>query len=331
MISSTAAGGPTPTLQQDELIRLFREMVRVREFEEEVHRRYLKGLVHGTTHLCQGQEAVSVGAMKALRPDDYVVCTYRGHGHCLARGMDMEGAFAEIFGRATGVCGGMAGSMHLKDKSLGLIASAGIVGGGLPVAVGAATSAKLNGVGQVAVCFFGDGAVNIGSFHEAMNIAAVWKLPAIFVCENNLYGEFTRIDHSTPFEDLVRRADAYAMTATIVDGNDVLAVYGAMSGAVARARAGDGPSFVECKTYRHRGHSRTDPAKYRPEAEVKAWLARDPLPRFRENLREMGLLDDAGAEAIRAEIAAEVSAAADRAAEGPWPDLAGVAKAAAFA
>jgi len=310
---------------------MFEGMVRIREFEEEVHRCYLKGLVHGTTHLCQGQEAVSAGTMAALRKDDYIVCTYRGHGHCIARGMDMEAAFAEIFGRATGVCGGMAGSMHLKDKTLGIIASAGIVGGGLPVAVGAAMSAQLRGEGQVTVCFFGDGATNIGSFHESLNMAAVWRLPVIFVCENNLYGEFTRIEKSTPFEDLYRRADSYAIPGIVVDGNDVLAVHAAVSAAHARAFAGQGPTFIECKTYRQRGHSRTDPAKYRPAEEVAAWLARDPILQFRARLSSGGTLDGNGADEIRAKVLRDVGAAAERAANAPWPDVEQMKRAASFA
>ncbi len=300
-------------------VEMFTRMVEVREFEEQVQRSYLEGLVHGTTHLCQGQEAVSVGANRALRPDDYLSYTYRGHGHCIARGMDMEGAFAELFGRATGVCGGLGGSMHLQDIGKGLIGSFGIVGAGLPVAGGAGVTAQLNGRGQVSMGFFGDGACNIGAFHEAMNIAQVWKLPVIFVCENNLYGEFTRINHTTPFEDLAKRARGYDMEAVIVDGNDVEAVYQAIAPAVARARDGGGPTFVECKTYRHRGHSRTDPAKYRPQEEVDAWLKRDPIPTYRTKLAKSGVLSPKGAEQIVENVRAVVGAAAKRAAAAPWP------------
>ena len=216
-------------------------MTLIREFEEQVQRSYLEGLVHGTTHLCNGQEAVSAGVAKALRDDDYVSYTYRGHGQCLARGMDLEAAFAELFGRASGVCGGLGGSMHLTDIDRGLIGAFGIVGAGLPVAVGAGLSAQLAGRRQVSACFFGDGAVNIGAFHEAMNMAQVWKLPVIFVCENNLYGEFSHILHTTPYEDLVIRAAGYSMPTEKVDGNDVLAVYDAAAAAVARARDGEGP------------------------------------------------------------------------------------------
>jgi pyruvate dehydrogenase E1 component alpha subunit len=256
---------------------------------------------------------------KALREDDYVSYTYRGHGQCLARGMNLEAAFAELFGRATGVCGGLGGSMHLTDIDRGLIGAFGIVGAGLPVAVGAGLSAQLAGRKQVSVCFFGDGTVNIGAFHEAMNMAQVWKLPVIFVCENNLYGEFSHILHTTPYEDLVIRAAGYSMQTELVDGNDVLAVYDAAAAAVSRAREGEGPTFIECKTYRHRGHSRTDPAKYRDPAEVEAWLKRDPISLYRTALCAAGLIADAEADRITAEANSTVKAAADRAAAAPWP------------
>lgn len=309
---------PAPLTDADRLT-LFQTMVQIREFEEQVQRSYLEGLVHGTTHLCNGHEAVSAGVCHTLRPDDYVSYTYRGHGHCLARGMEMEPAFAELFGREDGVCGGIGGSMHLTDIDRGLIGAFGIVGGGLPVAVGAGLSAQLDGKGQVSVCFFGDGATNIGAFHESMNIAQVWKLPVIFVCENNLYGEFTRINHTTPYEDLVIRARGYTMEAVMVDGNDVEAVHDAASIAVTRARGGGGPTFIEAKTYRHRGHSRTDPAKYRDPAEVAAWLARDPLILYRDVLAGMGLLDAAGADAAQNAARAAANAAATRAAASAWP------------
>jgi pyruvate dehydrogenase E1 component alpha subunit len=306
-------------LTNEDRIGLYRTMVTIREFEEQVQRSYLEGLVHGTTHLCNGQEAVCAGVAKALRGDDYVSYTYRGHGHCLARGMDLEAAFAELFGRETGVCGGLGGSMHLTDIGRGLIGAFGIVGAGLPVAVGAGLSAELDGREQVSVCFFGDGAANIGAFHEAMNLAQVWNLPVIFVCENNLYGEFSHIRHTTPYEDLVIRAAGYAMASVSVDGNDVLAVYNAAAPAVARARGGGGPTFVECKTYRHRGHSRTDPAKYRDPAEVEAWMKRDPLILYRAELSAAGLIADAEADRIVLEARSAAKAAAERAAAAPWP------------
>jgi pyruvate dehydrogenase E1 component alpha subunit len=321
--AKAAAPGVKPLTDKDRL-ELFRMMVRIREFEEEVQRSYLEGLVHGTTHLCQGQEAVAAGTGYVFREDDYIGYTYRGHGHCLARGMDEEGAFAELFGRTTGVCGGVGGSMHLTDIDKGLIGAFGIVGGGLPVSVGAGVTAQLNGRGQLSATFFGDGATNIGAFHESMNIAQVWKLPVLFICENNLYGEFTRINHTTPYEDLIKRARGYDMNAVQVDGNDVEAVYNATAECAARARAGEGPSFIECMTYRHRGHSRTDPAKYRDPQEVEAWLARDPLRLYEAALIKKKLLTKDKAEALIAEERARQRAASERAAAAPWPEVGAV-------
>jgi TPP-dependent pyruvate/acetoin dehydrogenase alpha subunit len=310
----------TAPLADADRIGLFKMMVQIREFEEQVQRSFLDGLVYGSTHLCNGQEAVAAGAGLVLRPDDFVSYTYRGHGICLARGMDMEAAYAELFGRTSGVCGGLGGSMHLTDVGHGLIGAFGIVGAGLPVAVGAGLSAQLTGRGQLSATFFGDGACNIGAFHESMNIAQVWKLPVLFICENNLYGEYSRINHTTPFEDLVQRAAAYAMTAVKVDGNDVEAVYYAVAAAGERARAGEGPTFIECKTYRHRGHSRSDPAKYRDPAEVAAWLARDPIVLYGAKLAKAGLIPEQDADAAVKEARGAANAAAQRAAAAPWPD-----------
>jgi pyruvate dehydrogenase E1 component alpha subunit len=301
-------------------LSLYQCMVQIREFEEQVQRSFLEGLIQGTTHLCQGQEAVCAGACLALREDDFVTTTYRGHGQCLARGMDMEAAFAELFGRATGLCAGLGGSMHFTDVSRGLLGAFGIVGAGLPVAAGAGLAAQLAGKGQVSATFFGDGAVNIGAFHEAMNLAQVWRLPVLFICENNLYGEYSRIDVTTPFEDLVKRADGYAMNAVMVDGNDAEAVFDAVSAAAAAARSGRGPTFIECKTYRQRGHSRTDPGKYRDPAEVEAWLARDPILLYREKLKRSATLLDAEAEAIAADCRRRILAAAQGAAAAAFPD-----------
>jgi TPP-dependent pyruvate/acetoin dehydrogenase alpha subunit len=318
--AAAGTGHNLPPLAKRDRLRLYEAMLRIREFEEQVQRSYLEGLVHGTTHLCQGQEGVAAGANLALRADDYVSYTYRGHGHCLARGMAMDSAYAELFGRATGLCAGLGGSMHFTDIGKGLLGAAGIVGGGLPAAVGAGLTAQLDGKGRVSAVFFGDGTVNIGAFHESMNIAQVWRLPVLFVCENNLYGEFTRINFTTPFEDLTERAKGYAMTAVEVDGNDVEAVYRTTAIAAERARAGEGPVFIECKTYRHRGHSRTDPAKYRDPAEVEAWLARDPIPAHRARLIEAGVLGEKEAERLAEAARQEVRAAVERASAAPWPD-----------
>jgi pyruvate dehydrogenase E1 component alpha subunit len=314
-----AAGPSLGERDPNELLRLFASMERVRRFEERVRLAYLEGLVHGTTHLCIGQEAVCAGVTAALRPDDFLTYTYRGHGVCISRGMSMTAAFAEIFGRKTGVSGGLGGSMHLTDPQLNLIGAAGIVGGGLPLAVGAAYAAQLSGRGQVSVVFFGDGAVNIGSFHESLNMAAVWRLPVLFICENNYYGEFTRIDKTTPFEDLARRGAAYAMNSIAVDGNDVVAVKDATDKAASFARKGDGPTFIECRTYRQSGHSRTDPGKYRPKEEVESWLARDPLASFEKRLIAAGICKAGELEELKAAAATEVDSAARDAAAAPWP------------
>jgi acetoin:2,6-dichlorophenolindophenol oxidoreductase subunit alpha len=304
-----------------DIITMYRDMVRIRVFEETVQGLFMQSLVSGTTHLAQGQEAVAVGVAHAMRPDDYSTYTYRGHHHALARGLDLEAAFAELLGRATGINHGKGGSMHLTDARLGLYGSFAIVGAGLPVAVGLGRAAQLRKDGRISATFFGDGATNIGAFHEAMNLASVWKAPVLFVCENNLYGEYSPLRSTTPVEDLAIRASSYAMHAQIVDGNDVMAVFEAARDAAARARAGEGPTFLEYKTYRHRGHSRSDPAKYRPEDEVKAWLARDPLTVARRRLMDAGTCAEADLDRVDAEVAAEVEAAVERAKSGPWPEL----------
>jgi TPP-dependent pyruvate/acetoin dehydrogenase alpha subunit len=312
---------PRDRLGDEELLALYRGLERVRQFEDEVYRLFLEGLIQGTTHLCRGQEAVPVGVSAALEERDYVTMTYRGHGQAIARGMPLASAFAELMGRRDGCCKGKGGSMHLTDFHRNLIGSFAIVGAGLPVAVGAALSARYQGEDRVSVTFFGDGATNIGAFHEALNLAVVTKAPVIFVCENNLYGEFTRIDETTPYEDLARRAEAYAMPASTVDGNDVLAVYDAATEAVLRARSGGGPTFLECKTYRHHGHSRTDPATYRPKEEVEAWLKLDPLPAFRNWLERERGVSAATLDAIQREVAKEIEEASAQAKESPWPEL----------
>ncbi len=308
-------------IDSDRLVRFYQKMLLIRAFEDKVHEGFQRNLIFGTTHLCQGQEAVSVGAIECLRPDDTLTYTYRGHGQVIARGMDPQAAFAEIFGRDTGCSRGLGGSMHLADLSLGLLGSFAIVGAGLPVAVGAAISAQLNGRAQVAMTFFGDGATNIGAFHESMNLAAVWKLPIIFICENNLYGEYSPILLTTPFEDLARRAAAYDMPGEIVDGNDVVAVYATVIDATARARRGEGPTFIECKTYRYRGHSRSDPAKYRPENELESWMKKDPIARCETLLQASAQLSQEDFDTIRTEVDESIQSSFDRAVAAPWPEV----------
>lgn len=310
----------TEEMDVQQLISCYREMVRIREFEDTVQQSFLKGLVHGSTHLCQGQEAGIVGTIASLRADDYITYTYRGHGVCVARGMDLRRALSEIFGRTSGVCGGYGGSMHLTDPTLGLIGSFGIVGAGLPVAVGAGLSCAFKGNGAVSVTFFGDGAVNIGEFHESLNLASIWKLPVLFLCENNLYAEFSRVNHTTAVEDLYLRGAAYAMKSCAVDGNDIEAVFSTVQEAVNRARENKGPSFIELKTYRYMGHSRTDPGKYRLEGELEAWLKRDPIDICKNRLIERGIMNEDELEKINEAARQEVLTAFNTAQEDEWPE-----------
>jgi pyruvate dehydrogenase E1 component alpha subunit len=296
-------------------------MLEIRFFEEKVQELFMQGRIEGTTHLCQGQEAVSVGAVSALDARDYLTITYRGHGHALARGMSAEAAFGELMGLTSGCCRGVGGSMHLTDFSRNLIGAFAIIGAGLPVAVGAAMSAKLRGSDAVALSLFGDGATNIGTFHEALNIASVWKAPVVFVIENNLYGEYSPLATTTAVSDLADRAAAHSMPGAIVDGQDVQAVFEGVCAAVARARSGAGPTLVEAKTYRFRGHSRTDPAKYRPPGELEEWKRRDPIDLLADTLIAAGAIDDASLARLRQEVQEEVDAAADRAAEAPVATL----------
>jgi TPP-dependent pyruvate/acetoin dehydrogenase alpha subunit len=300
----------------DELLALYEQMAVIRGTEKAAHDMFLAGLVKGTTHLAAGHEAVAVGASAALRPDDYVFATYRGHHHAIARGASPESCLAELMSKATGLCKAKGGSMHLTKADSFMLGSYAIVGSHLPMAVGAAWSAVLRGTGQVAVAFFGDGATNIGAFHEALNLAAVWKLPVLFVCENNLYMEYTPISAVTAVPNpAVDRAPSYNIPAELVDGNDVLVMRDSVARAAERGRAGEGPTILEALTYRHFGHSRTDPAKYRPEDEVKQWLARDPLTVTRTQLKELGVEegDIDAADERAAKVVADAVAEAKRA------------------
>jgi TPP-dependent pyruvate/acetoin dehydrogenase alpha subunit len=306
---------------QDRRLGWLRQMITIRLFEDKVQELFMGGHIEGTTHLCQGQEAVSVGATAAMRPEDVLTNTYRGHGQALARGMPPERAFAELMGRSSGVAGGVGGSMHLVDFSVGNIGSNAIVGAGLPIAVGAAMSFKLRGEARVAVTFFGDAATNIGTFHEALNMASVWQAPVVFVIENNLYGEFSPVRETTPIDDLAKRADAYAMPGLVVDGQDVGVVNAAVAEAIERARGGGGPTLLEMKTYRYRGHSRADPARYRPEGELERWKERDPIELLAARLADEGALTADDLTRMRSEVQDEIDAAADRAQASPVPTL----------
>jgi acetoin:2,6-dichlorophenolindophenol oxidoreductase subunit alpha len=307
-------------MDPDQLLDLYRQMAVIRRTEKAAHDLFMSGLVKGTTHLAAGQEAVAVGTSAALRPDDYVFATYRGHHHAMARGATAEECLAELMSKATGLCKAKGGSMHLTKADRGMLGSYAIVGSHLPMAVGAAWSAKLRRSGQVAVAFFGDGATNIGAFHEALNLAAVWTLPVLFVCENNLYMEYTPIASVTAADNpAADRAVAYGIPAEVIDGNDVVTVQEAASRVVVRARDGQGPSVIEAQTYRHFGHSRADPAKYRPAEEVERWLKHDPLDVARARLEALGV-EPAAIARVDDEAAAEVAAAVDAAKNAPDPD-----------
>jgi acetoin:2,6-dichlorophenolindophenol oxidoreductase subunit alpha len=281
-----------PQIDRATQLRMYRLMVECRQFETRAQELFFEGLVRGTTHLGIGQEAVAAGFAAAMRDDDWTFATYRGHNHALSRGVPMGGLYAELFGRAGGLMGGKGGSMHITSVDHHMMGSYAIVGAHLPIALGAAWSAQYRGSGQVAVCFFGDGTTNIGAFHEALNMAAVWKAPVVFVCENNQYMEYTAIRDVTAVEHpAADRASAYGLPSIVVDGNDVEAVHRVARTALELARAGDGPSLVEAVTYRHGGHSRADPGKYRPDDEVAAWMARDPVPAYRAQLAAEGAAD----------------------------------------
>jgi TPP-dependent pyruvate/acetoin dehydrogenase alpha subunit len=303
-------------LTVNDLAAMLTRMAEIRALEDEIQRAFTQNLVRGSTHLCIGQEACVVGACAALRedghPDDAMVCTYRGHGAVLAMGAPLDRSYAEILGRSTGLCRGKGGSMHLTDTSVGAYGSFAIVGAHLPIAVGLGFAARHTGSSAVALCFFGDGSTNIGAFHESLNLAAIWKLPVVFFCENNLYGEYSPMRATTPIERLSDRAAAYAMPGVQVDGNDIVAVRAVTGEAVRRARGGEGPTLIEALTYRHRGHSRTDPASYRPAGELEAWKAYDPIDRLNGLLLRRGIGENALEEihaAARASVASAVAAA----------------------
>src|SRR5580658_8291785 len=308
-------------MDEQAALGLYRSMTRIRQFEQRAHDLFLQNLVKGTTHLGTGQEAIAAGVAAAMRPDDYTFVTYRGHNHVLARGTEMTPVMAELLGRQNGLMHGKGGSMHLLDVSKGVLGSYAIIGAQLVIANGSAWSALYRGTKQVTVCFLGDGATNIGAFHEALNLAAVWKLPVIFICENNQYMEYTAIGTVTAVpRPAADRAASYGLDAVVVDGNDVEAVYEVAQAAIGRARDGGGPALIEALTYRHGGHSRADPGKYRPEAEVKQWLARDPLPAYRQVLIGRGV-DEAALDAIDSEAKAAVDRATEEAKAGPEPRL----------
>jgi acetoin:2,6-dichlorophenolindophenol oxidoreductase subunit alpha len=307
------------SIPMESRLDMYRSLQRLRQFGKRAHDLFLQNLVKGTTHLSLGQEAVAAGFGAAMRPDDYTFATYRGHAHALSRGVDLGAALAELLGRENGLLGGKGGSMHLTDVSKGMMGSYAIIGAHLCVANGAAWSAQMRRSGQVAVCFFGDGTTNIGAFHEALNLAKVWSLPVVFVCENNLYMEYTPIDVVTAVvHPAAGRAAAYGLDPVVVDGNDPDAVYLAASEALERARSGGGPSLIEAMTYRSGGHSRADPGKYRPASEVEAWKARDPIPMYHERMLGLGASEGV-LSSIEREVADAIEAATEFAKSGAEP------------
>ncbi len=302
-------------------ISLFRTMLRIRQFEMAVREHFQKTDIPGFAHLYVGEEAVATGLCAVLNPDDYVTSTHRGHGHCIAKGADLNRLMAELWGRKTGYCKGRGGSMHVYAREVNLLGTSGIVGAGLPLSLGPAIHAKLNKSGQVSVCFFGDGAANNGTFHESINLAAVQKLPVVFVCENNLYATVTAVHESTKTENFADRAAGYGIPGVIVDGNDVMDVLEKADKAVARARSGKGPTLLECKTYRHFGHYVGEPGTaYRPQEERNEWAKRDPIRMFCTHLVENGTIDPEGIEAIEHEVEKEIVEAVEFAGNSPLPD-----------
>lgn len=308
------AGGALP---RERLLDLYRQMVLVRRFEEKAAEMYTRGKIGGFLHLYIGQEATGVGAIAALRPEDYVVSHYREHGHCLAKGSDPKRVMAELFGKATGLCRGKGGSMHLFDAETGFLGGYAIVAGGMPIAVGLALASAYREDGRVVLNFFGDGAANEGEFHESLNLAALWKLPVVFLLENNLYAMGTALERACAEPELYRRAVAYAMPGLRVDGMDVLAVLEATKEAVDRARSGGGPTLLEAITYRYRGHSMADPAQYRTKEEEAEWRHRDPLEQFAGRLLADDGFTQAELDGVQGEVEAELEEAVRFAEESP--------------
>lgn len=314
-------GGIILDLTKDKIVDMYTTMKRIREFETYASRLFAEGSIPGFVHLYLGEEAVATGVCEALKDDDYITSTHRGHGHIIAKGGDTKYMMAELFGKETGYCKGKGGSMHIADATKGILGANGIVGAGHNIAVGAGLSAKYRKSGQVCACFFGDGSTNQGTFHEALNMASIWKLPVIFVCENNLYGISMHQARHQAIQDVADRAVAYNMPGIVVDGNDVLAVYEATTEAVTRARNGQGPTLIECKTYRQKGHFEGDPAIYKPSEEVAQWMAKDPLPRITNYILDNDVLNKEEIEKIDEQIKEEIEAAIKFAEESPLPSL----------
>jgi pyruvate dehydrogenase E1 component alpha subunit len=307
---------------QIDKIAQYERMLEIREFEDQIIPIFAAGLARGSTHLCQGQEALAVGLASVLRDTDVVAATYRGHGIALALGLTPESVLGEIMGKANGCCGGVGGTMHLCDMSVGFLPTSAIVGAGIPIATGAALAFQTQGIDSVGVAVFGDGATNIGAFHEGLNLASIWKLPVIFICDNNVYGEYSRIHTTTPIEDLHMRAESYNMPHFALDGMDISAVQAGITEAVERARTGGGPTLIEAKTYRFSGHSRTDQALYRPAGELEKWLERDPIKVTEEVLVKQGILNHESIQAMKSSMKVEIANVIATCTEAPEPSLA---------
>jgi len=306
-------------IEKDKLLDLYRTMVRIRRFEERVSQEFAAGNIPGSVHSYIGEEAVATGAIAHLKIEDYIMSTHRGHGHLIAKGGRTDRMMAELFAKKTGYCQGKGGSMHIADLEIGMLGAAGIVGSGIPVATGAGLSAKLRGTDQVTICFFGDGASNIGRFHEGVNLSAVWCLPVVFICENNLWAVSVPTSCSLAIHDIADRAIGYGIPGVVVDGMDVTAVHEVVGEAVARARRGDGSTLIEAKTYRFRGHFEGDAGTYRPTEEIEKWLKRDPINIFQEQLLKTNILTEKKAEEIDQEALEEMDEAAKFAKESPFP------------
>nr|WP_174614562.1 thiamine pyrophosphate-dependent dehydrogenase E1 component subunit alpha [Virgibacillus ihumii] len=308
-----------PDVRQDNLVDLYKQMWTIRFFDEKVDEFFAKGMIHGTTHLAVGQEASAAGACALLTNEDKITSTHRGHGHCIAKGATADKMMAELFGRTTGYCKGKGGSMHIADIDIGNLGANGIVAGGIPLAVGSALTAHMKKKNYVTVCFFGDGATNEGSFHEAVNLASVWNLPVIFVCENNLYGMSGNVNEMTNVKNIADRAQAYGIPGVVADGNDIVDMMNKSNEAIERARGGEGPTLIEAKTYRWKGHSKSDAKKYRTREEEKEWKAKDPIKRFKNVLVEAGILTEEQAEEIRKDAKQEIEEAVEFAQNSPMP------------
>jgi pyruvate dehydrogenase E1 component alpha subunit len=310
----------SPNLPPEKQRAMLRQMLTVRRFEERASVDYLAGKIYGVVHCYIGEEAIAVGVCAALDRSDRIISTHRGHGHCIAKGADLNRMMAELYGRQTGYCKGKGGSMHIADFEIGMLGANGIVAGGIAIVTGAGLAAQMEGLGRVAVCFFGDGASNAGPFHECLNIAATWKLPMVYVCENNMYAAQTAAAATHALSDVAARAAGYGIPGVVVDGNDIFAVYQAANTAVDRARSGEGPTLIECKTYRWRAHTeRRGQADPRDRAEVEAWQRKDPIALLERQLREQGELDDSRLQAIEGEIMDAIEAAVAFAEASPIP------------